>query len=217
MASTNSLDIIQRENRDLKRIGIMGGTFDPIHYGHLVIAEQIRCEYRLDKILFIPAGNPPHKLNTDVSSSRHRYFMTLLATVTNPFFEVSKIEMEGEEISYTIHTLTKLKKIFSEDVKLFFITGADAICDIENWKDVEILVTMCDFIAATRPGLESPDLEEKIRQLQCKYNSSIRKIDVPALAISSTDIRCRVREGQSIKYLLPESVEYYIYKHGLYR
>lgn len=217
MASINSLDIIQRENRDLKRIGIMGGTFDPIHYGHLVIAEQIRCEYRLDKILFIPAGNPPHKLSTDVSSSRHRYFMTLLATVTNPFFEVSKIEMEGEEISYTIHTLTKLKKIFSEDVQLFFITGADAICDIENWKDVEILVTMCDFIAATRPGLESPDLEEKIRQLQCKYNSSIRKIDVPALAISSTDIRYRVREGLSIKYLLPESVEYYIYKHGLYR
>ncbi|MTI55189.1 nicotinate-nucleotide adenylyltransferase [Geosporobacter ferrireducens] len=217
MTSISSLDIIQRENRDFKKVGIMGGTFDPIHYGHLVIAEQIRCEYQLDKIIFVPAGNPPHKLDADVSNSKHRYFMTLLATVTNPFFEVSKIEMEEDEISYTIHTLTKLKKIFSEDVQLFFITGADAICDIENWKDVEVLVTMCDFIAATRPGLESPNLEEKIQQLQHKYNSSIRKMDVPALAISSTDIRCRVREGQSIKYLLPESVEYYIYKHGLYR
>ncbi|MFZ5969529.1 MAG: nicotinate-nucleotide adenylyltransferase [Bacillota bacterium] len=209
-------DIIDRTEK-LNRIAIMGGTFDPIHYGHLVIAEQIRCQYNLDKIIFIPAGIPPHKTGGNVTDSKHRYFMTLLATITNPFFEVSKIEIEDEEVSYTINTIRKLKRMYPENTELFFISGADAICDLDTWKDVDDLLSLCKFIAATRPVLESPYFEEKIKELEKRYHTTITKMNVPALAISSTDIRSRVKEGQSIKYLLPEAVEYYIYKNGLYR
>ncbi len=204
------------KNEKMERIAVMGGTFDPIHHGHLVIAEQIRCEYNLDKVIFIPAGIPPHKTGLQVSDSKHRYAMALLATVTNPYFEVSKIEIEDENISYTIHTIKKLRQIYKENTELFFITGADAICDIETWKNVDELLHICRFIAATRPGLESPFVEEKIKDLQKKYQADIYQMDVPALAISSTDIRRRVKTNQSIKYLVPESVEYYIYKNGLY-
>ncbi|QXM05906.1 nicotinate-nucleotide adenylyltransferase [Crassaminicella indica] len=206
-----------QSKKDYKRIGIMGGTFDPIHYGHLVIAEQIRCEYKLEKVVFIPAGTPPHKSNLCVTDSKHRYFMTLLATITNPYFELSKIEIENEEISYTIHTIEKLKKIYRKDTEIYFITGADAICELDTWKNVNKLTQLCKFIAATRPGLEASQVDAKIRELKEKYDAFIEKIDLPALAISSTDIRNRIREGQSIKYLLPEPVEYYIYKNNLYK
>ncbi|WZL71566.1 nicotinate-nucleotide adenylyltransferase [Clostridiaceae bacterium 35-E11] len=216
MASIHSLDIIHKSNKEHKKIGVMGGTFDPIHYGHLVIAEQIRCEYDLEKVVFIPAGIPPHKSSLEVTNSKHRYFMTLLATITNPYFEVSKIEIESNEVSYTIHTIEKLKKIYREDTDIYFITGVDAICELDTWKDVGSLSKLCKFIAATRPGLELLQVDAKIKDLQDKYNAFIRKIDLPALAISSTDIRNRVRENQSIKYLLPEPVEYYIYKNSLY-
>ncbi|KXG77041.1 nicotinate-nucleotide adenylyltransferase [Thermotalea metallivorans] len=208
---------IYDKKEKMERIALMGGTFDPIHHGHLVIAEQIRCEYHLDKVVFIPAGIPPHKSNLQVADAKHRYFMTLLATVTNPYFEVSKIEIEDDQVSYTIHTIKKLKKIYPENTELYFITGADAICDLDTWKDVKELLHLCNFIAATRPGLESPLIDEKIEELQSKYEAKIRKMDVPALAISSTDIRRRRKAGQSIKYLVPEPVEYYIYKNGLYR
>ncbi|QZY57486.1 nicotinate-nucleotide adenylyltransferase [Crassaminicella profunda] len=208
---------MNKPNKEHTRIGIMGGTFDPIHYGHLVIAEQIRCEYNLEKVVFIPAGTPPHKSNLRVTDSKHRYFMTLLATITNPYFEVSKIELESEEISYTIRTIEKLKKLYSEDTDLYFITGADAICELDTWKSVKKLTQLCQFIAATRPGLESCQVDEKIEELEEKYDAAIGKIDLPALAISSTDIRNRIREEQSIKYLLPEPVEYYIYKNNLYK
>lgn len=214
--SINNLEIIKKSNTELKRVGIMGGTFDPIHYGHLVIAEQIRCEYSLDKIIFVPAGIPPHKADLKVSESKHRYFMTLLATITNPYFEVSKIEIDHDEISYTINTIKKLKEVFTPDTELFFITGADAICDLNTWKDVEELLFLSNFVAATRPGLDSDYVDKKISDLQEEYNTHIRKVNVPALAISSTDIRKKVHDHQSIKYLLPESVEYYIYKHNLY-
>ncbi|MCT4606360.1 MAG: nicotinate-nucleotide adenylyltransferase [Marinisporobacter sp.] len=217
MSITDSLDRMNKPNKEHTRIGIMGGTFDPIHYGHLVIAEQIRCEYNLEKVIFIPAGTPPHKSNLRVTDSKHRYFMTILATITNPYFEVSKIELESEEVSYTIHTIEKLKKVYREDTDLYFITGADAICELDTWKNVERLTKLCKFIAATRPGLERSQVDAKINELKETYNASIGKIDLPALAISSTDIRNRIREGQSIKYLLPEPVEYYIYKNNLYK
>lgn len=216
MSINNCIDIIQKPNRELKKVGIMGGTFDPIHFGHLVIAEQIRFEYGLEKVLFIPAGIPPHKTGLDISESKHRYFMTLLATITNPYFEVSKMEIENNEVSYTINTIKKLQEIYGEDTELYFITGADAICELDTWKDVSELLNLCNFIAATRPGLDSSFVDEKINELQTRYHAFIRKMDVPALAISSTAIRNKVREKQSIKYLLPESVEYYIYKNNLY-
>ncbi|TCO79023.1 nicotinate-nucleotide adenylyltransferase [Marinisporobacter balticus] len=215
MSITSPLDLSNKSSK-VSKVGVMGGTFDPIHYGHLVIAEQIRCEYELEKVIFIPAGIPPHKSNVRVTDRKDRYLMTLLATITNPYFEVSRIELDSNEISYTIHTIQKLKKIYGKDTELHFITGADAICELDTWKDVENLSKLCTFIAATRPGLENSQVDEKIETLKWKYNTSIKKIKLPALAISSTDIRNRIREGQSVKYLLPEPVEYYIHKNNVY-
>lgn len=199
----------------MRKIGIMGGTFDPIHYGHLVLAEQIRTKFDLEKILFIPAGIPPHKQETNITCSTHRYFMTLLATITNPHFEVSRIEIDEKEISYTVNTIKKLKSIYS-DAELYFITGADALYELDTWKDLEGLLKMCNFIAATRPGFDEKKLNEKKIFLNEKYCTNIIVTAVPALAISSTDIRNRVKEHKSIKYIVPDSVEHYIYKNNLY-
>lgn len=200
----------------MKKVGIMGGTFDPIHNGHLVLAEQIRTQFNLEKVIFIPAGIPPHKQELNITSSKHRYFMTLLATITNPHFEVSKIEIAEEKISYTINTIKKLKETFDSNTEMFFITGADALYELETWKNIEELLKLCNFIAATRPGIDEKKLRDKIDYLNKIYNAQIIVTSVPALAISSTDIRERIRHGKSIKYIVPESVEYYIYKNKLY-
>lgn len=201
----------------MRKIGIMGGTFDPIHYGHLVLAEHVRTQFELEKIIFIPAGIPPHKDNSNVTNTQHRYFMTLLAIITNPYFEVSKIEIEDKNVSYTINTIKKLKNIYSNDIELYFITGADALCEIDTWKEPELLFKLCNFIGATRPGINEEKLREKIHYLINKYDAKIFITAVPALAISSTDIRERIKTGKSIKYIVPESVEYYIYKNNLYK
>lgn len=199
------------------RIGIMGGTFDPIHYGHLVISEHVRSEYKLDKIIFVPAGMPPHKKQFTISKSIHRYFMTVLATIHNPNFTVSDVEVGSDSITYTVNTIQKLKELYGQDTEFYFITGADALLDIESWKEAERLLNICHFIAGTRPGHENEVLENKIDLLKEKYNADIQLIQVPALAISSTDIRNRVKNGQSIKYLVPEAIEQYIFKNGLYK
>ncbi|SHJ82434.1 nicotinate-nucleotide adenylyltransferase [Paramaledivibacter caminithermalis] len=200
----------------MKKIGLMGGTFDPIHYGHLVLAEQIRTRFNLDKVYFIPVGIPPHKQGKKITSSKHRYFMTLLATITNPYFEISKIEIEDDGISYTVNTIKKFKETVDYNAELYFITGADAIYELESWKNVKELLGLCNFIAASRPGIDEDKLKSKIKDLKEKYNGNIILTSVPALAISSTDIRNRVKKGESIKYITPESVEYYIYKNSLY-
>ncbi|RKD27961.1 nicotinate-nucleotide adenylyltransferase [Caminicella sporogenes DSM 14501] len=200
----------------MKRIGLMGGTFDPIHYGHLVLAEQVRTQFQLEKIIFIPSGIPPHKDSLTLSSAKDRYIMTLLATVTNPYFEVSEIEIKDKEISYTIKTIKKLKNIFGSDTELFFITGADALYEIDTWKSPEELLKLCSFIGATRPGFDEEKLKKKIDFYKREYSANIFITSVPALAISSTDIRDRIKEGRSVKYLLPEAVEHYIYKNKLY-
>src|SRR5690554_2163722 len=137
----------------MKKIGIMGGTFDPIHYGHLVLAEQIRTKFHLERILFIPAGTPPHKQDMRITESKHRFFMTLVATITNPYFEVSRIELDNNEVSYTINTIRRLKEIY-KDTEIFFITGADALYEIDTWKNFDDLLKECNFIAATRPGTD---------------------------------------------------------------
>ncbi|WP_432664246.1 nicotinate-nucleotide adenylyltransferase [Wukongibacter baidiensis] len=200
----------------MKKIGLMGGTFDPIHYGHLVLAEQIRTQFNLDMVYFIPVGIPAHKQGKNISSSNDRYFMTLLATITNPNFEVSKIEIEDNNISYTVNTIKKFKDKIDCDAELYFITGADAVYELETWRNVKELLTLCNFIAASRPGIDEKKLKEKITELNEKYDANILVTSVPALAISSTDIRKRIGLGESIKYIIPESVEYYIYKNRLY-
>jgi len=199
-----------------KRIGISGGTFDPIHYGHLVIAEEIRETMGLEKVIFIPSGNPPHKKNIKVTQAIHRYNMVKLAIDSNPYFEVSTIEIEREGYSYTIDTLKQLKQIYGQDTTLFFMTGADVIPELVTWRSFENLFTLCEFVAVLRPGFERESLLEKIEYYKNNYKAIIHIVDAPLIGISSTIIRERVKKGKTIKYLVPESVEKYIKENGLY-
>ncbi len=198
-----------------QKIGIMGGTFDPIHIGHLVTADAVRIEYRLDKVLFIPAANPPHKQDSQVTAALHRYIMTAMATYSNPHFFVSAIEMERPGPSYTIDTLRQLHDLYAGKAKFYFITGADAVGDLPTWNNIEELLDLCDFVATTRPGCASA-IDDVIRHFGPKGAERIHRLATPELEISSTDIRERVKKGRSIKYIVPESVENYIYKEGLY-
>lgn len=199
------------------RYAIMGGTFDPIHFGHLAAAEAVREELHCDKIIFIPSGNPPHKKMRALTDAKHRYAMTVMAVNSNPNFEVSSIEIGRNGYTYTLDTVKQLLDYYSSNVELLFITGADAILEVESWYKVEELLKLCSFVAVTRPGYDKSKLEKKLQYLQSKYNSRLYSIDVPGLNISSTDIRKRIKEGRSIKYLVPENIEQYIYKYKLYK
>ncbi len=199
-----------------EKVGIMGGTFDPIHIGHLVTAEAVRIEFGLSKVIFVPAGNPPHKQGLKVTPAIHRYTMTVMATYSNPFFFVSPIEMERSGPSYTIDTVKDFLKQYGDQAEFYFITGADAIRDLLTWKDIYHLLDLTQFIAATRPGCISA-IDSIIKQIGAKGRQRIHRLATPELEISSTDIRERVRTSRSIKYIVPENVENYIYKEGLYR
>ncbi|MBO3443261.1 nicotinate-nucleotide adenylyltransferase [Clostridium sp. CCUG 7971] len=214
LINNSKLEKFKSKNKKMK-IGIMGGTFDPIHYAHLATAEFIRDKYKIDKILFIPSGNPPHK-KLDITNKYDRYNMVLLATNNNDNFIVSDIEIEREERTYTVDTLRELKKKHS-NIDIYFITGADAICDIESWKDVTENFKLATFIAATRPGISVLRSQEKIECLEKKYNANIISVYVPSLDISSTYIRDQLKENKSIRYLVPEYVEKYIYDNELYK
>ncbi|MDR3562886.1 MAG: nicotinate-nucleotide adenylyltransferase [Negativicutes bacterium] len=198
------------------KIGIMGGTFDPIHIGHLVTAEAVRIEYCLDKVLFIPAGTPPHKLDSPVTPAIHRYIMTVMATYSNPCFFVSAIEMERPGPSFTIDTLRALAEQYDKSTEFYFITGADAIGELPTWNNVDQVFDLCHFVAATRPGCVVT-LDDVIDFFGDKGRERIHRLATPELEISSTDIRERVKRGRSIKYIVPESVESYILKEALYR
>ena len=198
------------------RVGVMGGTFDPIHYGHLVTAEGARCEYDLDHVLFLPS-RPPHKDLKKVTCAEHRYMMTVLATLTNPHFEVSRLEIDRSGVSYTIDTLRILRKQYGQQAELFFITGADAMFDIMSWKDAEDYLTIAHFVAASRPGFSLEELPQSTRVWVDQHRERFHVLQVPAMAISSTEIRERVGLGNSIRYLVPESVEHYIRRQHLYR
>lgn len=200
-----------------KRIGISGGTFDPVHYGHLLIAETIREQFKLDKVIFIPTGRPPHKSLSYVSDAEHRYEMVKRAIKGNVFFEASRIEIDRAGFSYTVDTLETLKKDYGENAKLFFIIGADIIHDIVNWKKPERIFKLCEFIAVMRPGFEKESFKKKLDSLFHKYGAIIHMADTPLIGISSTIIREKVSKGLSIKYMLPEEVENYIACKGLYR
>lgn len=207
---------MNKEARQISRLGIMGGTFDPIHYGHLVTAEGARYEYGLDKVIFIPAGQPPHKLNFKRTEPWRRYEMTRLAVATNPFFEVLPLEIERPGPSYAIDTVQEISCLFP-GAKIYFITGADAVSEILTWKKVEQLLSICKFIAATRPGYKLDEMRKKLEALPQDLEKNIFCMEVPALAISSTDIRQRVQKGRPIKYLLPEPVEEYITSNNIYQ
>lgn len=200
-------------------VGIMGGTFDPIHLGHLVIAEEVRIQFELDKVIFVPSGHPPHKEARHVSDPEHRYLMTVLATITNPHFTVSRVEIDRpqNELTYTIDTIRFFHDYFQGKAKIYFITGADAILEILTWKDYRELLSICSFIAATRPGYSLSILEETIGAVCPEALCNIHVLEIPAMQISSTFIRRRVAGGKPIKYLAPETVTQYILKNSLYR
>ncbi|HOC09662.1 MAG TPA: nicotinate-nucleotide adenylyltransferase [Bacillota bacterium] len=199
------------------KIGIMGGTFDPIHYGHLVTAEAAREKFCLDKVIFVPSGNPQHKKNKEISPGIDRVNMTVLATANNPFFEVSDIELKRDGYTYTVDTLKEFIKIYGENTRFYFITGADAVMEILTWKDVSTILKLCRIVSAYRPGSDINKFRSMVDELERVHRSNIHLIEVPALAISSTEIRERVKSGITIKYLLPEKVERYILEKGLYK
>ena len=205
------------EFQGYKKIAVMGGTFDPIHYGHLVTAEEVCHKFQVDKVIFIPTGTPAYKENQGVSESEYRYHMTCLGTSNDEKFKVSKIEIERQGNTYTVDTMKLLKQVCSSDIKIYFIMGADSLHQIMNWKEPELLMTLCDFIVVTRPGYDKKTLVEKVDELNTKFSCTIHFMEVPALDISSSQIRMRVRNNQPIKYLLPEKVENYILETELYK
>lgn len=186
----------------------MGGTFDPIHHGHLVAASEVASEFGLDEVIFVPTGNPSFKQQTDVTLPEHRYLMTVIATASNPGFTVSRVDVDRQGVTYTVDTLRDLKAQHS-DADLYFITGADALEQILTWKDAAELFTMAHFVGVTRPGHQLT--------VDGLPGEHVSVLEVPALAISSTDIRARAREGKPVWYLVPDGVVQYIAKYGLYR
>jgi len=197
------------------RLGIMGGTFDPIHFGHLVTAEEALVQFNLDRVLFMPTGIPALKAREDVTSAEDRYLMTVLATASNPDFDVSRMEVDRPGLTYTVDTLRALREMHGPSTQLFFITGADAVWEIVSWRDAETVADLATFIAATRPGYDLDAARRAHDEAETRFR--IEYVDVPALAISSTDLRSRVRERRPIRYLTPEPVAAYIQKRGLYR
>ncbi len=199
-----------------KKIAVMGGTFDPIHYGHLVAAEAARDELGIERIVFMPTGNPPHKQGTGITDALTRYIMTVLATSGNPYFCVSGYETAKQGMCYTIETVKAVQAMCDKDCEIYFITGADAIEELPTWRNPQELMKICKFIAVTRPGIKAHSLKDSIKELEKNYGADIRFLEVPALAISSTDIRNRVFAGKTISYLIPTAVGGYIIKEGLY-
>jgi nicotinate-nucleotide adenylyltransferase len=211
---------MRKDSKSHKKIGIMGGTFNPIHHGHLVTAQEALSQFKLDMVIFIPTGNPPHKIENEVASAEDRYIMTVIATSSNSNFFVSRMEIDRKGKSYTIDTVRQLKKIYGSSSLLYFITGADAILEILTWKNTDEIVSLCKFIAATRPGYNLSRIEDLRKRLFSNTEAADNKIyimEIPALSISSTDIRNRVKHNRPIDYLLPEGVSNYILKHGLYK
>ncbi len=190
----------------------MGGTFDPIHYGHLVAAEEALVQFNLDRVLFMPTGESARKTDRRVSPAEHRYLMTVIATASNPDFEVSRLEIDRPGVTYTVDTMTELKNRYGSGADLFFITGADAVLEILTWKDSARLADLCTLIAATRPGYDMTPVLERAGG----SGLVVQTMEVPALAISSTDIRTRVVRRRPVRYLLPEAVASYVAKNRLY-
>ncbi|MBN9214595.1 MAG: nicotinic acid mononucleotide adenylyltransferase [Microbacterium sp. SCN 70-200] len=188
------------------RIGVMGGTFDPIHHGHLVAASEVAQSFDLDEVVFVPTGLPWQK--EKVTEGEHRYLMTVIATASNPRFTVSRVDIDRDGPTYTIDTLRDLKAS-RPDAELFFITGADAVAQILSWRNHDELWELAHFVAVSRPG--------HVLNTEGLPSDDVSQLEIPALSISSTDCRRRVREGNPVWYLVPDGVVQYIAKHHLYR
>lgn len=204
------------ESKGLK-IGICGGTFDPIHIGHLAIAEMIRCDFNLDKVLFIPSGRPPHKDLKIVTDPIHRLNMVKCAVSANPYFEAISIETEREGYSYTVDTLNNLHRIYPMDAQFYYIIGADVVMDLLTWKRAEEVFRLTKFIAVMRPGFIEDEINAKIKELRSEFDIDITSFEAPLIEVSSTIIRDRIMRKQSIKYLVNDCVEEYIEQNSLYK
>jgi nicotinate-nucleotide adenylyltransferase len=193
----------------MMRVGVMGGTFDPIHNGHLVAASEVAERFGLDEVVFVPTGEPWQKSDVTVSPAEERYLMTVIATASNPRFTVSRVDIDRGGPTYTVDTLRDLRVLYGDEAELFFITGADALGKILSWKDVNDLFDLAHFVGVTRPGFD----------LNAEHLPADRVslVQVPAMAISSTDCRRRVEQGKPVWYLVPDGVVQYIAKRGLYR
>jgi nicotinate-nucleotide adenylyltransferase len=192
-----------------RRLGVMGGTFDPVHHGHLVAASEVQGSFGLDEVVFVPTGQPWQKGHRDVAPAEHRYLMTVVATASNPRFTVSRVDIDRQGPTYTIDTLRDLRDQRGPDAELFFITGADALAQILSWKNAAQLFDLAHFVGVTRPGhhLSGDGLP----------TDRVSLVEVPAMAISSSDCRQRVAAGEPVWYLVPDGVVQYIAKHALYR
>ncbi|MDT4900925.1 MAG: nicotinate-nucleotide adenylyltransferase [Pseudonocardiales bacterium] len=194
--------------QDVTRVGIMGGTFDPIHHGHLVAASEVASLFGLDEVIFVPTGEPWQKSERRVSAAEHRYLMTVIATASNPRFWVSRVDIDRAGPTYTTDTIRDIAALYP-GCELYFITGADALAQILSWKDAEDALAMAHFVGVTRPGYELSDAHLP--------SDSVTLLDVPAMAISSSGCRERVAAGRPVWYLVPDGVVQYINKHRLYR
>ncbi len=191
-----------------RKIGVMGGTFDPIHHGHLVAASEVADRFGLDEVIFVPTGQPWQKVEREVSRAEDRYLMTVVATASNPRFSVSRVDIDRGGPTYTADTLADLHAAIP-DAELFFITGADALAQILSWRRVEELFALAHFVGVTRPGYELGD--------DHLPDGSVSLVEVPAMSISSTDCRRRVGDGRPVWYLVPDGVVQYISKRRLYQ
>jgi nicotinate-nucleotide adenylyltransferase len=195
-----------------QRLGVMGGTFDPIHHGHLVAASEVQARFQLDEVVFVPTGQPWQKAHKAVSQAEDRYLMTTIATASNPRFSVSRVDIERPGLTYTVDTLKDIRAARGPNIDVYFITGADALSRILTWKGVDELFDLAHFVGVSRPGvsLEPGDITHL-------PSDKVTLVEVPALAISSTACRARVAEGLPLWYLVPDGIVQYIAKRGLYR
>lgn len=209
---STDLGLVHAEVGRRLRLGVMGGTFDPIHHGHLVAASEVAAKFALDEVVFVPTGIPWQKRDRGVSLAEDRYLMTVIATASNPRFSVSRVDIDRPGDTYTVDTLADLREERGEDVDLFFITGADALSRILTWRGADKLFDLANFVGVSRPGV--PLGESDIAHLPA---DKVTLLEVPAMAISSTNVRERAEEGSPIWYLVPDGIVQYIAKRGLYR
>jgi nicotinate-nucleotide adenylyltransferase len=199
----------------LQRIGVIGGTFDPLHYGHLAAAEEVRVRLNLSRVLFVVAGIPPHKLNEEVTPVEHRVAMVELGIASNPHFQISRVDVDRPGPSYSVDTISILLEQYGRGTEVFFIMGLDSLVEVPAWHDPGRLIQLCHLVAVTRPGfdVDMSHLEASVPGI----SSRVEIVDMPALDISSSDLQRRVSEGLPIKYQVPEEVERYINEQHLYR
>jgi len=197
-----------------RKVGLLGGTFDPIHIAHLIMAEECRSHLSLEQVFFVPAGIPPHKLNKPITSAEHRVDMVELAIASNPYFAVSRLDIDRPGPCYSIDTINLLSRQLADSVEIYFIIGTDSLIDMPTWHEPARLIELCRFAVVGRPSYQV-DMDY-LESVLPGVRSRIEFVDAPGISLSSSDIKRRIHSGHSIKYQVPESVEEYIYSHELY-